>query len=79
MYWGKHRDEVELIGRIYMNADPYWFYNLVIFFDEDNQHLLPRGMLSFYNLFVDQLDLKLYEEQVTHKLSKSHSCFFYMN
>lgn len=79
MYRGKNSLVVDYVGRIFMDTDPFWFYNLVIFFDEDNQRLQPRGMLSFYHLFVDQLDMKLYEEQIPHSINTSKACFFYMN
>ncbi len=79
MYRGKNSLVVDYVGRIHMNTDPFWFYNLVIFFDEDNQTRLSEGMLSFYHLFVDQLDMKLYEEQIPQSINTSRACFFYMN
>ncbi len=79
MKCGKNSLVVDYVARIHMNTDPFWFYNLVVFFDEDNKVKLPKGILSFYHLFVDQLDMKLFEEQIPQSISSSRACFFYVN
>ncbi|QKG79266.1 hypothetical protein [Tenuifilum thalassicum] len=79
MYKRRHNTVVDFLGRMHMNTDPFWFYNLVVFFDEDNDNKPPNGMLSFYDLFVDQLDVKLFEEQIPQSLNNSRACFYYLN
>lgn len=77
MFFGRAHKQVDIVGEFLMKNNPYWFNFEVIFFDIDNQDIYPDGFLSFYQIFVDQLDIKLYEEQMDDSLSSSNACFYF--
>lgn len=79
MYFGKMHHQVNMVGELLMSSNPYWFNNQVVFFDENNRGRYPQGFLSLYDIFVDQLDIKLYEEQLEDTLPSSNACFFFMS
>lgn len=77
MFYGKTHKQVSLVGELLMTSNPYWFNHQVVFFEDDNPRIYPKGIISFYDVFVDQLDIKLYEEQFDESLSSSNACFFF--
>ncbi len=77
MFYGKTYKQVSLVGELLMTNNPYWFNNHVVFFEDDNHDQYPEGMISFYEIFVEQLDIKLYEEQFEDSLTSSSACFFF--
>lgn len=77
MFYGKTHKQVSLVGDYLMTSNPYWFNHQVVFFDEDYLEKHANENVSFYDIFVEQLDLKLYEEQFEEKLTSSNACFFF--
>lgn len=77
MQYGKTHKQVNLIGEHLMANNPYWFNNQVVFFEDDNRDKYPEDMIPFYDIFVEQLDIKLYEEQFDDPLTSSNACFFF--
>ncbi|MGE0076867.1 MAG: hypothetical protein AB7S48_03315 [Bacteroidales bacterium] len=77
MFYGKTHKQVSLVGELLMTSNPYWFNNQVVFFEDDNQSQYSEDYISFYNIFVDQLDIKLYEEQLDDFLTCTSACFFF--
>lgn len=77
MFHGKIHKQLSLVGELLMTSNPYWFYHQVVFFENDVPVKKEDDIISFYEIFTDQLDIKLYEEQIDESLSSSCACFFF--
>lgn len=77
MFYGKTHKQVSLVGELLMTSNPYWFNHQVVFFENDAPVEKINELISFYEVFIDQLDIKLYEEQFDESLSSSNACFFF--
>lgn len=74
------RSTKTLVDRIcsdYMLHNPYFFYKEVIFFNLEEPIKADPSLLSFYDMFVRQVDIKLIEEQSDELLRRSKACFFF--
>jgi len=60
-----------------MKHNPYFFYREVIFFNLEEPINPHPEFLSFYDMFVRQVDIKLLEEQSEDKLKRTKACFFF--
>ncbi len=65
------------VCNIFMSHNPYFFYREVIFFDLEIPEKTDPSLLSFYEIFVQQVDIKLLEEQSEEKYQRSRACFFF--
>lgn len=68
---------VELVRNTYMKHNPYFFYREVIFFNLEEPIKPHTEFLSFYDMFVRQVDIKLLEEQSEDELKRTKACFFF--
>jgi len=66
------------LAELVINQNPFWFNSHVLFFDVDNQKKMAKGMLSFYYIFIDQLDVKLFKDKFD-ELVDVEPCFFFVN
>ena len=74
------RNTKTLVDRVcnkYMMHNPYFFYREVIFFNLEKPIKSNPSLLSFYDLFVRQVDIKLLEEQTDDNLNRTKACFFF--
>jgi len=74
------RNTKTLVDRVcskYMMHNPYFFYREVIFFNLEEPIKSNPSLLSFYDLFVRQVDVKLLEEQTEENLKRTKACFFF--
>jgi hypothetical protein len=74
------RNTKTLVDRVcnrYMMHNPYFFYREVIFFNLEEPIKSNPSLLSLYDLFVRQVDIKLLEEQTEEPLSRTKACFFF--
>lgn len=74
------RDTKAMVDRIcsnYMMHNPYFFYREVIFFNLEEPIKSIPSLLSFYDMFVRQVDIKLLEEQSEDNLKRTRACFFF--
>jgi len=60
-----------------MMHNPYFFYKEVIFFNLEEPIKVDPALLTFYDMFVRQVDIKLIEEQSEESLRRSRACFFF--
>jgi hypothetical protein len=65
------------VGNIFMSHNPYFFYREVIFFNLEIPEKTDSSLLSFYEIFVQQVDIKLLEEQSEEEYQRSRACFFF--
>ena len=68
-----------LVGDIYISGNPNYFYQQVVYFPARKYRRKPSLYLSQADIFVDQIDMKLVEEQATEELVESSACFFFKN
>lgn len=68
---------LNLIADMYISAQPNFFYHEVVYFRANNQSLQRFPLLSLSDIFVDQIDIKLVEEQGEGPYIKSLACFFF--
>ena len=71
------RTLVDRVCNKYMMHNPSFFYREVIFFNIDEPIKVNPSILSFYDLFVRQVDIKLLEEQSEESLKRTKACFFF--
>lgn len=74
------RNSKTLIDRVcnrYMMHNPYFFYREVVFFNLEEPTKTASEFLSFYDMFVRQVDIKLLEEQSEDNLRRTKACFFF--
>ncbi|MCB8963615.1 MAG: hypothetical protein H6536_01060 [Bacteroidales bacterium] len=77
MLYGKIQRQLSKVGEQIMASNPYWFNNQVVYFEDDNRSKYSEEMIPFYDIFVEQLDVKLYEEQLEDALTSTSACFFF--
>ena len=70
---------VNLVGDWYLAHNPNFFYRDVVFFYMLQTRKKNQQFLSFYDLFVQQIDVKLLEEQSYEPITRSHACLFFKN
>lgn len=68
---------LHLVGDIYMLECPNFFYQQVVYFPEAQRDMGLRPFTSLYEIFVDQVDIKLIEEQAEGSLNETQACFFF--
>ncbi len=68
-----------LVGDIYLSGNPNYFYQQVVYFPARRYYRKPTPYLTLADIFVDQIDIKLVEEQAEEQLNQSASCFFFKN
>ena len=68
---------LNFMADIYISAKPNFFYSEVVYFCSQNQGLQPFPLLSLSDIFVDQIDIKLIEEQSDGPNLMSSACFFF--
>jgi len=68
---------VDRICNDYMMHNPYFFYREVVFFNLEEPIKSSPSLLSFYDMFVRQVDVKLLEEQSEEILKRTKACFFF--
>ncbi|NOU19475.1 MAG: hypothetical protein HOO91_18120 [Bacteroidales bacterium] len=73
----KTKTLVDRICSSYMMHNPYFFYREVIFFNLEEPIRPNPEFLSFYDMFVRQVDIKLLEEQSEEDLRRTKACFFF--
>jgi len=74
------RNTKTLVDRVcnrYMMHNPYFFYREVIFFNLEEPVKSDQEFLSFYDMFVRQVDVKLLEEQSEDTLRRTKASFFF--
>jgi hypothetical protein len=62
-----------------MSGNPNYFYQQVVYFPARKYSNNTPPFLSLADIFVDQIDAKLVEEQTDNRLSQSSACFFFKN
>jgi hypothetical protein len=70
---------LNFIGDMYMTNHPNYFYKEVVYFSGRIYAQRVSPFLSLSDIFVDQIDIKLVEEQSPDKSSKTKACFFFKN
>ncbi|MDX9770426.1 MAG: hypothetical protein RBT19_08685 [Tenuifilaceae bacterium] len=70
---------LSFIGDKYMTDHPNYFYKQVVYFSGRIYAQRVSPFLSLSDIFVDQIDIKLVEEQSNEKPVKSKACFFFKN
>jgi hypothetical protein len=68
-----------LVGDIYMSGNPNFFYQQVVYFPVKQNGINISPVLSLADIFVDQIDMKLVEEQSDEQLEQTMACFFFKN
>lgn len=70
---------LNLIGDKYMSTHPNYFYKEVVYFSGRIYAVRVSPFLSLSDIFVDQIDIKLMEEQAEERPFSSKACFFFKN
>jgi hypothetical protein len=70
---------LHLIADIHISTNPNFFYNEVIYFPARNSEEVVSSFLNLSDIFVNQIDMKLLEEQTDDFVEKSSACFFFKN
>ncbi|MDD3567124.1 MAG: hypothetical protein PHT92_01870 [Bacteroidales bacterium] len=70
---------LSFIGDKHMADHPNYFYKQVVYFSGRIFAQRVSPFLSLSDIFVDQIDIKLVEEQSNEKSAKSKACFFFKN
>lgn len=68
---------LNLMADMYISAWPNFFYHEVVYFIADNKGFQRFPLLSLDDIFVDQIDIKLIEEQSEGPYINSLACFFF--
>lgn len=68
---------INLIGEMYLEKNPNFFYNEVIYFPaiKNARSILPYLNLS--DIFIDQIDIKLVQEQSADSPNDYNANFFF--
>lgn len=70
---------LHLIADIFISTNPNFFYNEVIYFPARRADEGVSSFLYLSDIFVDQIDMKLVEEQTDDFIEKSSACFYFKN
>lgn len=68
---------LNLMADMYISAWPNFFYREVVYFGAYNKSLQRFSLLSLADIFVDQIDIKIVEEQGEGPYINSLACFFF--
>jgi hypothetical protein len=68
---------LSFIADVYISAHPTFFYNQVVYFPALNQRVVVSPFLNQTDIFVDQIDTKLFEEQGENVGETSSASFFF--
>jgi hypothetical protein len=68
---------LNFIADIYISANPHFFYNEVVYFPAYERRTVVSPFLNQTDVFVDQIDTKLLEEQAENTRGVSTACFFF--
>lgn len=75
----KSHNILYLVGDIYMSGNPNFFYQQVIYFPARKGDKPICPFLRLADIFVDQIDMKLVEENTEETINQSSACFFFKN
>ena len=70
---------LNLVADMYISTNPHFFYNEVIYFPARKYGDKLSPFLFLSDIFVDQIDIKLVEEQSEGSSESSMACFFFKN
>lgn len=70
---------LSLVADIHISANPNYFYNEVIYFPVLRGVSGVSPFLTLSDIFIDQIDTKLVEEQSDDNVDSSSACFFFKN
>lgn len=70
---------LNLVADIHISANPNYFYNEVIYFPVKRSDSNLSPYISLSEVFIDQIDIKLVEEQSEDNRENSSACFFFKN
>jgi len=76
------RDSKMMLGLVcdmFIAANPNYFYQQVIYFPFYKGMRSNPPYLCLSDIFIDQVDIKLVEEQSENKSINSAACFFFKN
>jgi hypothetical protein len=68
---------LNFIADIYVSANPNFFYKEVVYFPSYERRTVVSPFLNQTDVFVDQIDTKLLEEQAENVGERSSACFFF--
>ncbi len=68
---------LNFIGDKFMTDHPNYFYKEVVYFTGRIYSPRVSPFLTLSEIFVDQIDIKLVEEQADEKAFQSQACFFF--
>ena len=68
---------LNLIADIYISSNPNFFYNEVVYFPTKGYGERLSTFLKLSDIFIDQIDIKLVEEQSNDFGKNSSACFFF--
>ena len=74
---GDAKTILNLIADMYISAHPNFFYREVVYFPPQNKSPYRFPQLGLSDVFVDQVDIKLVEEQTEGPYTDSLACFFF--
>lgn len=66
-----------LVADIYISNNPNFFYNEVVYFPIKSFGEKLSPFLRLSDIFIDQIDIKLVEEQSNDSGENSSACFFF--
>lgn len=70
---------LNLVADMHISANPNYFYNEVIYFPALKRVIPISPFLTLSDIFIDQIDTKLVEEQSDEIVDTSSACFFFKN
>lgn len=74
---GKTNTILSLVSDKYMLQNPHFFYKEVVYFPNEAEYLSHKPFINFNDILVDQIDIRLIEQDVDDDLSGSAACFFF--
>ena len=74
---GDAKTIINLISDIYITEHPSFFYKEVVYFPACKKLQKSRSFISLSDIFIDQIDIKLIEEQSDSNSGQSQACFFF--
>jgi hypothetical protein len=76
-FMGDSKTILSLISDIYITEHPSFFYKEVVYFPAGKKVGMPSPFISLSEIFIDQIDTKLVEEQSENNVGQSQACFFF--
>ena len=68
---------LNLIGDLYIMGHPHFFYQQVIYFPDTSKGNKLNAQIALADIFIDQIDRKLIEEEQEKMLTATTACFFF--